>query len=201
MSIFDFHKHNLSLPVKGPEYLRNNLTRPGDEFSGILKEQEGKGHWFGQLISTDGERKFQLHYDGWLDEGNTTIAPATDDVLKLVAIPANTGEEILVFDKALYGWDGFVENAYQQARQIQGRAIHPYPSSDEPGLFSVLLVITYSEHSINKLKDESMDGKVKLGDGSVVSLQDAFDNGFDQLSVYALDRNNQLVEVVSQKLS
>lgn len=200
MSIFDFHKHNLSLPLNGPQYLRSNLTTPGDEFSEILTEHEGRGHWFGQLTSSGGERKFELHYDGWLDEGNTTIAPATDDVLKLVAIPANTSDEILVFDKALYGWGGFIANVYQQARLIQERAIHPYPSSDEPGLFSVLLMITYSEHSINKLKNESVDGKVKLGDGSVVSLQDAFDNGFDHFSVYALDRNNQLIEVVSQKL-
>jgi len=200
MSIFDFHKHDLSLPVNGPQYLRSNLTIPGEEFSGLLKEHEGKGHWFGQLTSSGGGKKFELQYDGWLDEGNTSISPATDDVLKLVAIPADTKDEILVFDKALYGWSGFIENSYPQARLIHERAIHPYPSSNAPGLFSVLLVVSYSEHSIGKLKGESVGGKVRLGDGSVVSLQDAFDNGFDHFAVYAIDKNRQAVEVISQKL-
>lgn len=208
MSIFDRlrHRHSvhndgeaLSLPVNGPQYLRPYLTTPDKDFEAIISQYEGPGFWFGQLVMPDRTKIFELHYDGWLDEGKTRIERATDGVLKLVGIPYHDRQEILIFDRALHGWEGYVKNEFREQRFYNPRAIHPYPSSSNPGLYRVLLVIRYSEKAIKELLEAAVEGTVTLGDASVVSLQEAFDNGFDHISVYVLDENAQFTEVISQE--
>src|SRR4051812_48958756 len=97
-----------SLVIKGPAYLRNLLQPVVQQISGLPKFSRDR-QFMGKLVS-DGDSRFSLTFYGDLSPDGLII-DQDQTPLKLIATGENSGEEVVLFDKACHGWEGSIAGA------------------------------------------------------------------------------------------
>lgn len=206
MGIFDFLKKKIqpvpnvaALKIQGPEYLRKHLARKDDAVQLPLKWKDRQRTWTGQLVSAGGGTYFELYYHGKCDIDR--ILAANDGILKVVAVSLNDGEEVVVFDNTRHGWDGYIGDTYSEQEDFERKAVNKFTSSYGTLQFRIYLQVTYNHGAESELMQEAKNGHLTLMDGSMVAIQDAFDNAFDVVSIYAVDENDRIFEIVSEELA
>lgn len=206
MGIFDFLKkktqpspYGAALKIQGPEYLRKHLVQKDNTVQLPLKWKDRQRTWTGQLVSAAGGSYFELYYHGKCD--NDRILGTNDSILRVVAVSLNDGEEIVVFDNTRHGWDGYIGDAYSEQEDFERKAVNKFTSSYGTLQFRIYMQATYNHGTESELMQEAENGHVTLMDGSMVAVQDAFDNAFDVVSIYAVDENDRIFEIVSEELA
>ncbi len=208
MGLFDFFKKKqdtsskipsiqISLKLQGPKFLRRNLATPDPDVANKVIIEDPNIQWFGQLISTTGNKKFQIRYFGNLMEGET-ITDTIEAVQKTIAIDIVTKEEILLFDKMLHGWDGFINNTYQDQKNINRVTDKIYKSKTNSDTFQILVLAYYNSGTREELLDSvNAMGNILLENGSNLNIQDAFDDAFDAVVIYAIDEQGNKFELIN----
>lgn len=207
MGLFDFFKKGSEpqpvrpiLKLQGPKYLRNHLSVPAAGMGSTVKIQYPDIQWLGQLVSQLQNRFFQIRYYGKLLD-NETITDTEEGVLRVVAINPDSKEEILLFDKMLHGFDGFISNANADSASIARNADKRY-HQDTSEKFQILILAFYNEGTRQELMDQvDPNGNIETENGHTIPIQDAFDDAFDVLAIYAIDEKGRKFDLVNEELA
>ena len=187
--------------LQGPKYLRKHLAPPTPDIEGKVKIKLPGIQWIGQLISSTQNRHFQIKYYGDLINGETII-DTNKGVQRIVAVDAKSNEEILLFDKMLHGWDGFISNSYKDQQGVDRNPYKLYQSKKSTNNLRILFLGYYNDGTKQELMESSSsDGKVELENGVTLSLQDAFDDAFDAITIFAIDDQENKFELVNEELA
>lgn len=155
----------------------------------------------GQLISSAGNTFFSLKYFGNVLV-NETIASTDKMVNKVVAIDITTKEEILLFDKAFHGYDGFIAEAYLKQRYSHRPATLQYVSKRNSEKFQIIIKAYYNYGTREGLIDfANQQGQIEFDNGTHLDLQDAFDDSFDGLSIFAIDESGNKFQIIDEELA
>ncbi|MDP4265645.1 MAG: hypothetical protein Q8941_24205 [Bacteroidota bacterium] len=189
------------LKLQGPKYLRKHLTPLTSDIVDNFKIKLPGTQWIGQLISTTQNRHFQIKYYGDL-MNDETIIDTDKGVQRLIAVDTDSNEEILLFDKMLHGWDGFICNTYEDQRNVFRSSTKLYKSRKNTYNFRIVLLTFYNNGTKQELLDSAAStGQVQLENGVTLDLQDAFDDAFDAIVIYAIDNNGNKFELVNEELA
>jgi hypothetical protein len=203
MGLFNFFKKQVKqdrLLIQGPKYLRNNLTTPTPDLIDTIKIQPAI-EWMGQLISSTQNRFFKIRYYGDLLD-NETIVSEDDNPQRVIAIDVDTNEEILVFDKALHGWDGFIIDGYKDQKNIPRPADKLYQTKNGADRFRIIFVAVYNSGTEQELLElKASENQMELENGLTLNIQDAFDDAFDWVVIYAIDDNGNRFELINEELA
>lgn len=210
MGLFDFLKnkkpgeavaktHNLL--IRGPRYLRPHLTAPDNDIAAALRlPVQHDVQWSGQLISSRRDRFFDIHYFGDLIN-DETIVDTCDIVQKIIAVNPIDGQEIILFDKACHGWEGFICDMYS-GQELLGLNSKKYISKTRSDNFRIVFIANYNSGTKTKLLDSvDQNGNIMLENGSRLHIQDAFDDAFDAVTIYAVDRSHRYFKIVGEELA
>lgn len=211
MGLFDFLKSKQqpteesptpqpALMMQGPAYLRPYLKPLDADLHKLLRIQTRNHEWVGQLVSGNNNCFFSIRFFGNLLSGSLIVSKDRKPQ-KTIAVVSDTQEEILLFDKALHGWDGFICNCYE-SEKADRPADTIYTSKTGTTKFRIVLLAIYSEGTHEELPGNiDKDGNIELENGIMIPLQDAFDNAFDGLVVYAIDENGKHFELINEELA
>jgi hypothetical protein len=190
-----------SLKLQGPKYLRKHLTPLSADIVGEFKIKQPNIQWIGQLISTTQNRHFEVKYYGDLMNDKTIIA-ADKGVQKLIAIDPDSKEDILLFDKMLHGWDGLICNTYQDQKNVDRNPNKLYKSKNKTDKFKIVFLAFYNEGTKQELLESATpNGQIQLETGLALNLQDAFDDAFDSVVIYAIDDDGNKFELINEELA
>jgi len=190
-----------TLMLQGPKYLRKNLAIPTPDLIDIVKIKYPDIQWIGQLITSTQNRHFKIQYYGDL-MNNETIIGSDKGVQRLIAIDSSTDEEILLFDKTVHGWEGFITDAYEEQKSIPRLVDKIYRTKKNADTFRILFLAFYNYGTKQELLElKNAEGQVELGNGSVLNIQDAFDDAFDAVVIYAIDDNGNRFELINEELA
>ncbi|RZM10798.1 MAG: hypothetical protein EOO88_47725 [Pedobacter sp.] len=185
------------LYIKGPAYIRT-LLRPINYRVPGLPKFDPKIQFVGKL-ATEADQTFSLKYHGELSTGGLII-DAGNNPLKLIAVGGISGEEILLFDKSIHGWNGLIRGAFNdQDSQNEAALLDYVPNSTN--VFEIYLIAYYNQGTKSELLDECVDGVVEIGGGRRLDVQTAFDDGFDAIEIYAVDSQDKAYSVVAEELA
>jgi hypothetical protein len=211
MGIFNFSKKKQSTKqheqpassaviIQGPRYLRSYLIDPDADVTDKFKIEAPHIEWVGQLASSTQNRQFAIHYYGSLINKEVIVADK-DIVQKVVAVDVYTNEKILLFDKTLHGWGGFITDAYEEYKSLERPANKVYVSKYDTVKFKILFVAYYNASTKEELQEEAtVSGMVEVN-GAMLPLQDAFDDAFDALVIYAIDEKGNRFEIINEELA
>lgn len=154
------------------------------------------------IYSTAGNELFEVWYYGDLFEvkgeqqpyiTETDVAPE-----KIVAKDVLTGEEILLHDGALHGYDNMFCNEYD-AKTVQDR---PLKKCDIP-VSKLIIELGYSIDYEDEKDDFEIDdeGLVTLVDGRKMAWEDMKRNGFDYIAMYFEDKEGNRVQFYDRELA
>lgn len=189
------------LKLQGPKYLRKYLTPLSSDIVDSFKIKYPDVQWVGQLISSTQNRLFQIKYHGDL-MNDETIIDSEKGILQVIIVDTATSEEILLFDKMLHGWDGFICNAYEDQKSINRVANKLYKSKSNSQKFRIVFLAFYNDGTKRELIESSTsDGTIELENDLILNLQDAFDNAFDAIAIYAIDEQGNKYEIVNEELA
>jgi hypothetical protein len=190
-----------SLKLLGPKYLRKHLTTPLPELASASKIKHSDIEWVGQLISSSQNIYFEIKYYGDI-MNREYIAYCKEGVAKVVAVDTKTKEEILLFDKAYHGYDGFMGEVYEEDRKKTRIPDKKYVSKKGSDKFQIVLHVYYN-HGIREAIADDADSKkmIEFEDGISMPMQDAFDDAFDGLNVIAIDENGNKFTIILEELA
>ena len=209
MGIFNFFKKEsansdknpepeLSVKLQGPKYLREHLTTVTSDIVGNFKINYPNIQWIGQLISSTKNRLFQIKYYGTL-MNDETIIDSEKDLLRIIIEDTASGEEILLFDKMFHGWDAFICNTYADQKNIRRESPNLYKPKNK---FQIVVLAFYNESTKQELIESSTTiGTIELENGLTLNLQDAFDDAFDAILIYAIDEQGNKFQIVNEELA
>lgn len=154
------------------------------------------------LQSTAQNKLFELYYSGELynlpDQSAPYIVSADDTPAKIVAKDVATGEDILLFDGYLHGYDGMFCDEYDktlvEARQL---VKYNYPPSKVKIMLGYSIDYDDEEHCY----DIDDTREVALVNGAKVSWNEAKLRGYDYLAIILTTVGGEEVEVVSMELA
>lgn len=190
-----------SLKLQGPKYLREQLTPLTSDILGNFKNKYPDVQWIGQLISTGQNRRFRIKYYGDL-MNDETIIDSDKGVQQIIAVDIESNEEILLFDKMIHGWNGFVCDSYQDQNSVDRKAIKLYKSKVNTYNFRILLLAFYNNGTRQELLElATSEGEIQLENGLTLKIQDAFDDAFDAIVIYAIDDKGNKFEIVKEELA
>jgi hypothetical protein len=189
-----------SLKLQGPKYLRDYLTPLTSEIVGNFKIKNPNVQWIGQLISTGQNRHFQIKYYGDI-MNDETIIDTDKGVQQIIAVDIDSNEEILLFDKMIHGWNGFVCNTYQDQKNVDRKANKLYMSKNNNCNFRIVLLAFYNKGTSQELIESATPtGEVQMENGLTLKVQDAFDDAFDAIAIFAIDSHGNKFEIVNEEL-
>lgn len=190
------------LTAQGPMYLRPYLTLLEEDMKSFYKIRYPNVEWIGQLVSSTGNRWFTIKYYGeLLDKATIVNANLRQWPMKVVAVDDQSGEEIVLFDKAVHGFEGFIAHEYKETMPASRPVDKEYPFANAGLSFKIVFVAFYNsteEHLSEYLND---DGLVEVPEGiGPISLADACPDAFDALGVYVIGKNGKRTEMISEEL-
>jgi hypothetical protein len=189
------------LKLQGPKYLRKNLAPPTSDIAGKVKITLPGVQWIGQLISTAQNRRFQIKYYGDL-KNRETITDTGKAVQRIIAVDPDSNEEIVLFDKMYHGWDGFISNIYEDQKNVNRNPSNLYQSKNGAYNFRILVIAYYNDGTKQELVESSThDRQFELENGVTLDLQDAFDDSFDGITIFAIDDEGNKFELVDEELA
>ena len=190
-----------SLKLQGPKYLRPFLTNLDADLAAKFPVKYPDVIWRGQLVSSSQNKLFRIKFYGDIFDDGCIVS--TEEAGQIViAVDPVSNEEILLFDLARHGWDAFHSGFNAEEQQME-RPVNNW-SRTEHGTETFRLVITafYNEGTKETLLEEMDDnGMVELPSGSILPLQDAFDDCFDSFGVDAIDEQGHTFELISEELA
>lgn len=124
---------------------------------------------------------------------DTDFAPA-----KIIAKDVKTGEEILVFDGAIHGYNNMFCDIYTP-EQIDNRPMKKYSIPASKLIIELGYSIDYDDEK--EQYDFNKNGNVILMNGAVISWEDVKCNGFDFFSLYFIDNNKNVIQFVDYELA
>ena len=204
MGIFGFFKKNSKSKilntdngVLGPTFLDGftaHIDNPND-----LHSHE----WRRRLKTKSGEAKFKIKYYGQLHENYKNLIVGTDFApSRVLAVDIESGTEILLFDGCKHGYDALFCNTYTE-EQVKNRPVTEYYSDKEGNEIFEIEISTY--HGID-YEDEFSDeidenGLINLIDGSKIAFETLKRNGYDTLQIWAINKNGEKIDFVSEELA
>ena len=185
------------LHIKGPAYIRT-LLRPINYRVPGLPKFDPKIQFVGKL-ATEADQTFSLKYHGELSTSGLII-DAGNIPLKVIAVGGISGQEIVLFDKSIHGWNGFIRGIFHNQGSKNEGAFLDY-LRNSTNVFEIYLIAYYNQGTKAELLDECVDGVVVIGGGRRLDVQTAFDDGFDAIEIYAVDSQGIAYSVVAEELA
>ncbi|GAA0892745.1 hypothetical protein GCM10009122_24240 [Fulvivirga kasyanovii] len=183
--------------VVGPTFL-DGLTEQ------IIAPENLLGHeWRRKLKTTSGHTKFRIKYFGQLHPEYQNLIVGTSDAPSLVvAVEPNSGQEILIFDGCIHGYNAMFCDAYSDEQKKNRKADKIYQSLNGIDTFE-LTISTYHgiDYDDEFASDVDTDGFIELIDGSKVEFETVKRNGFDTLQIFGTTNNGDIIEIVSEELA
>lgn len=178
--------------------------------------------WRGQLQSSTGGRKFRIKYYGCLftwevkqreahqeahrrnygNNFNGLIAETNEAPELIYAVDAVSGEEILLFDYAIHGYDNLFNNEWDLSKMPPRNADNIYRDAAGNEIFEVVVRtynnIDYEENDEGFVYD---NGVIQLIDGTEVDIPYLQRNGFDAITIILYAENGDSVMVHQRELA
>lgn len=204
MGLFDFLKKQKITKrftsengVLGPTFL-DGLTEPIQNPKDLLSHE-----WRRTLRSPSGQTQFRIKFYGKLHEKYKNLIVGTDFAPSLIiAVDISSGQEILLFDGCKHGYNAmFCENF--SFEQINNRPTSQnYVDTSENDTFEIILS-TYNGIDFDEEFADEVDenGYIELVDGTKIELEKAKRNSFDTLQIWAVHKNGETIDLVSEELA
>lgn len=207
MGIFDiFRKKNSKDAVfvtpfadkicNGPSFLEGYTVAAADT------EKQEPFEWKRKLQSPSGGDKFRIKYYGQLVEDISGLLIGTDFApLLVVAVDAETSDEILLFDGCTHGYNAMFCDTYTDQQRDGRRAEKYYRDKRGNEIFEITLSAYYqmSEEEFSEMIDK--DGNVALLDGTTIKSDMAWRNCYDVFQICAISETGKIIEIVSEELA
>lgn len=171
-----------------PTYLEGHIKDSSED--GIVLRSDTGGEWFeiwyyGALFPTSGGK---FPYISGFD-----FSP-----LKIIAKDIDTGERLLLFDRASYGYSALFRDIFSEP-QKQYRPLTRYEAP--PGRIHI-----YLEYDIPYERERSKFhfntvGNVLLRDGRAIPWEEAKRDGFTQISLSLETREGEIIEIAKEYLA
>ncbi|MEH0625239.1 hypothetical protein [Streptomyces stelliscabiei] len=140
--------------------------------------------WAARLRSKDGQTRFQLRYYGELFEGLIV----GDDLPALVYAVTESGQQILLFDGAVHGYDAMFCDSWDEDRLRTRRADQVYVDADGEDTFELVVWVGYNidwEDERQSFVDADDPDFVTLIDGRRLPFEVVRHTAFDAVSITA----------------
>lgn len=181
-------------PILGPTYLEG-ITEDVYNYGKIERFE-----WRKILRTASGQTKFKINYYGNLKGEHiveTAFAPQ-----KVVAIDNITGEEILLFDGCIHGYNAMFCDEYSKEQIIDREVSHIYVSNNNNTEFEVVMSAYYQIDYDEEFREEvNEDGMIQLKNGSMESLTNVKRNGFDVFQILLIDGTGKAYEAITEELA
>jgi hypothetical protein len=201
MGFFDFLKKdnksdtaNQKNEIEGPTCLEG-LTIETENLKNLQRNQ-----WSGKLKTQSGQTTFKIKYYG--DRQGSLVVRTEFAPAKLFAVDEITGQEILLFDGCIHGYDPIFSDTYS-AEQLNDRKVnHFYVDEDSNNIFEIELLVHYNlAFQAELLESVDENGFVELDNGSKIEFEKAKRNGFDVLQIFVKNKNGKITAIVSEELA
>ncbi|MER6562306.1 hypothetical protein ABT300_32125 [Streptomyces sp. NPDC001027] len=186
----------------GPPHLiglTESADRPGNVtgnfWAGLLE-----AGWAARLRSKDGRTRFQLRYYGELFEGLIVGG----DLPALLYAVTESGQQILLFDGAVHGYDAMFCESWDEDGLRTRRADQVYVDADGEDTFELVVWAGYNidwEDERQSFADADDHDFVTLVDGRRIPLEVARHAAFDAVSITATNARGRATDVVSEELA
>lgn len=150
------------------------------------------------LCSSTGNEKFEVWYYGDLFEGQTYIVDSDIAPEVIVAKDTVTGEEIVIHDGAIHGYDNMFCNEYEK-EVVENRVLKQYPISASKLVIEIGYGIDYEDEKEDYEVDD--DGYVTLLDGRKMLWEDVKRNGMDYLAIFYENEKGNLIQFYDKELA
>ena len=175
--------------MKIPSYLTKNIKDYRDNIHSVMT-----------ICSLAGNDKLEIWYCGeWLKVGKEQYIVGTKQAPALiVAKDPVSGEEIVVFDGARYGYDNMFCDSYSR-EQVDGRTLLKMDIPPSKLILTLGYGIDYEEEKEDYDFDEN--GDVILVDGRKMPWDDVKVNGFDYLNLAYVAEDGKAVAFADFELA
>ncbi len=153
------------------------------------------------IVDSEGERLFEILHccePIKIDHFRNPLYIGIDSIPKFVARSVRTGEEILLFDGAVHGYDAMFCNSHtdEELRSRIMKAAEFPPSEIKIELF---YEIDYEDEKDGYDFDEN--GNCILLDGSVIPWEQVKNNGIDSIALYYKNAEDKWIEFAEEELA
>ncbi len=159
--------------------------------------------WRRQLISTSGNRTFSIKYYGDLHSSNKHLIVGTDFApQKVVAIDTESKEVILLFDACKHGYHAMLCDKYTTT-QVESRTVDKmYQDASGNDTFEIIISAYYQIDYEDEFRQEvDLNGYLELVNGERMDFDILKRNACDFFSVLGINKNGELIEILSEELS
>jgi hypothetical protein len=201
MGFFDFLKKdnksdtaNQKNEIQGPTCLEG-LTIETENLKNLQRNQ-----WSGKLKTQSGQTRFKIKYYG--DRQGSLIVRTEFAPAKLFAVDEITGQEILLFDGCIHGYDPIFSDTYSEEQLNDRQVDRYYADRDKNDIFEIEVMVSYNpdfQAELLELVDEN--GFVDLDNGNNIEFEKAKRNCFDVLQINVKNNNGKITAIVSEELA
>jgi hypothetical protein len=202
MGLFDIFKKDMETKntnngIFGPTFLEGlteHISQPKD-----LQKHE----WRRRLRTLSGQKKFKIKYFGQLHSDYQNLIVGKDDTPALVvAVDTISGQEIVIFDGCLHGYNAMFCDNYSDEQKANRVADKIYKDCNGNEIFE-LTISTYNgiNYDDEFASDVDEAGFIELINGTKIKFDTAKRNGFDTLQIFGTTDTGDVVEIVSEELS
>ncbi|MFJ7085219.1 hypothetical protein ACIQU8_18540 [Streptomyces griseus] len=195
-------------------FVSGTTTRPGPPHLVGLTEPTGRpcnvsenfwaglldAGWAARLRSKDGRTRFRLRYYGEQFEGLIV----GDDLPALVYAVTESGQQVLLFDGAVHGYEAMFCDRWDEDRLRTRRADQVYVDADGEDTFELVVWVGYNidwEDERQSFADADNPDLVALIDGRLIPFEVARHAAFDAVSITATNARSRATDVVSEELA
>lgn len=124
------------------------------------------------------------------------------DNLNIYAVDALTGEELLLFDNSIHGYDNLFNNEWDFSKMPPRKADKVYVDAAGNEVFEVV-VRTYNNIDYEDADEEFVqeNGLIRLIDGREADVEYMKRNGFDGVAIVLYAENGDMVMVHQRELA
>ncbi|WBA44196.1 hypothetical protein [Hymenobacter canadensis] len=153
-----------------------------------------------------GNRWFRIRYAGQRhQEHGALIVGVNGSPAIVVAVDAETQEEIVLFDGSQHGYDALFGDAGTSAQRPALGAWDYYQDQDGEDTFGVGLSayyqIDYEDEEEGYLDEVDEQGGITLPNGRQMPFAEAQQNGFDCFQIAITNQRGRTTEIVSEELA
>jgi hypothetical protein len=209
----------MAYKVYDPAYL-NGLHKPltEEELSQYRKlknvyfqKTPYKSEWLRKICDQDGTTQFRIKYFGEIQPSypylivgknfNSKIEEEEYEPPRVIAENADTGNEILLFDLALHGYNAIFCSEYVEFKDVERKPTQRIVDKSENDLFEVFVSIYYNIDFDQEFGDEvDEDGNIEMYDGKV-NFETAKTNSFDWIHIHLKNGQNKWLEIIDFELA
>lgn len=185
--------------LKGPNYLRKFTREITPNVPKPIKRFNPKTEFVKQVVSSNGSEFFKISFKGNYEELPIKVFENGEVVINAIT---ENNEEFLIYNGFIHGWNSLVCGEYDWTTpEFKPKT---FMDSEKNELFSIYICCRYNPVMMKELKqDANESGIVELGEKNTkpkrLYYTQAFFEGFDSITIWAVSQKGKVIEILSRE--